>query len=109
MPFFTTGAGADYITVNDKGLIEWTGSSDAARVAAFAKLALAYAQEKNIDATKDTDADPAEYTVSGTNSIVFSDLQLGYYLVDSSVGALCGLSTTNPDGIINSKNGTVNM
>jgi len=104
--FFTTGAGADYITVNDKGLIEWTGSSDAARVAAFAKLALAYAQENNIDATKDTDADPAEYTVSGDSTIVFNDLELGYYLVDSSVGALCGLSTTNPDGIINSKNST---
>lgn len=102
--FFTTGAGADYITVNDKGLIEWKGSSDAERVASFAKLALAYAQDNGIDPTKDTEADPAEYTVSGTNSIVFEDLELGYYLVDSSVGALCGLSTTNPDGIINSKN-----
>ena len=102
--FFTTGAGVDYIKVNDKGLIEWNGSSDAARVAAFAKLALAYAEENSIAPTKDTEADPAQYTVDGT-SIKFSDLDLGYYLVDSSVGALCGLSTTNPDGIINSKNG----
>ena len=104
--FFTTGVGVDYINVNDKGLIEWKGSSDATRVAEFAKLALAYAEANGIDPTKTTEADPAQYTVSGTNSIVFSDLELGYYLVDSSVGALCGLSTTNPDGIINSKNGT---
>ncbi|MBQ8881089.1 MAG: SpaH/EbpB family LPXTG-anchored major pilin [Oscillospiraceae bacterium] len=104
--FFTTGEGADYIAVNDKGLIEWKGSSDAERVAGFAKLALAYAQANSIDPTKDTLADPAEYTVAGDSSIAFKDLELGYYLVDSTVGALCGLSTTNPDGIINAKNGT---
>lgn len=105
--FFTSAdeVGKDYIIVNDKGLIEWNGSKDADRVATFAKEALAYAKENNITPTKSTANTPAEYTVSGENSIVFGDLQLGYYLVDSSVGALCGLSTTNPDGIINSKNG----
>ncbi|MBE6573662.1 MAG: isopeptide-forming domain-containing fimbrial protein [Ruminococcaceae bacterium] len=35
----------------------------------------------------------------------FSGLSLGYYLVDSNVGALCGLTTTNPDASINAKNG----
>ena len=35
----------------------------------------------------------------------FSDLELGYYLVDSTVGALCGLTTTNPNASINTKNG----
>ena len=105
--FFTSDeeVGKDYIIINDKGLIEWNGSKDAERVAAFAKEALAYAKENNIVPTKSTANTPAQYTVSGENSIVFEELQLGYYLVDSSVGALCGLSTTNPDGIINSKNG----
>ena len=107
--FFTSAdeVGKNYIVVNDKGLIEWNGSKDADRVAGFAKAALAYAEENNIAPTKSTANTPAEYTVpAGTNSIVFGDLELGYYLVDSSVGALCGLSTTNPDGIINSKNST---
>jgi fimbrial isopeptide formation D2 family protein len=36
---------------------------------------------------------------------VFSDLTLGYYLVDSTAGALCGLTTTDPDASINAKNG----
>ena len=102
--FFTTGAGAAYVAPNEQGMLVWQGSSDAERVAEFAKIALKYAEDNGIEATKDTIAEPAEYTV-GENSIVFEDLELGYYLVDSSVGALCGLSTTNPDGIINSKNG----
>ncbi len=103
--FFTTGEGSDYLEINEKGLIVWKGSSDAERVANFAKIALAYAQANNIEATADTLADPAEYTVVGDSSIVFENLELGYYLVDSTVGSLCGLSTTNPNGIINSKNG----
>ena len=102
--FFTNGAGKDYVGPNEQGILAWKGSADADRVANFAKLALAYAQTKGIAPTKTTDAEPLQYT-PGEGSIVFSDLPLGYYLVDSTVGALCGLSTTNPDGIINSKNG----
>ncbi|MBR5023279.1 MAG: SpaH/EbpB family LPXTG-anchored major pilin [Oscillospiraceae bacterium] len=104
--FFTTGAGADYIQVNNDNLIEWKGTNDAERVAEFARIALAYAQANSIDATADTLAVPAEYTVTAEGAVVFGNLPLGYYLVDSSVGSLCGLTTTNPNGIINSKNGT---
>ena len=102
--FFTAGAGKDYVGQNEQGILAWKGSADADRVANFAKLALAYAEANSIAPTKTTAAEPLQYTVND-NSIVFSDLPLGYYLVDSTVGALCGLSTTNPDGIINSKNG----
>lgn len=35
----------------------------------------------------------------------FSELDLGYYLVDSSLGTLCGLDTTNPTVTIEEKNG----
>lgn len=106
--FFTNDAGKDYVTVNDKGLLVWQGSEDAERVAEFAKIALAYAKGNNIPPVKTTatpEDEAAAYRVVGESSIVFEDLDLGYYLVDSTVGALCGLSTTNPDGIINSKNG----
>ncbi len=108
--FFTEGAGKDYIGLDETGTLVWKGSSDADRVAAFAALALAYAQdeENNITATATTntpDGAEPQYDIVDENSIVFNDLELGYYLVDSTVGALCGLSTTNPDGIINSKNG----
>lgn len=36
----------------------------------------------------------------------FTGLNLGWYLVDSTAGALCGLTTTDPDASINAKNGT---
>ena len=37
--------------------------------------------------------------------MTFSNLKLGYYLVDSSLGALCSLNTTNPNAKIEEKNG----
>ena len=40
------------------------------------------------------------------NTVTFDNLPLGYYLVDSSVGALCGLDTTNSEVTIQEKNGT---
>ena len=38
------------------------------------------------------------------DTVNFSGLDLGYYLVDSSLGALCGLNTTNPNATIKEKN-----
>lgn len=106
--FFTTGEGKDYIGKNEQNQLVWKASNDAETVATFARIALKYAQENNIAPTKTTvtaEGATAQYETVGNSSIKFSELELGYYLVDSSVGALCGLSSTNPDGLINSKNG----
>lgn len=35
---------------------------------------------------------------------MFDNLDLGYYLVDSTLGTLCSLDTTNPDVTIEEKN-----
>lgn len=99
-------------------------ANDAA-AADFAKLALAYAQDSNNKVTKtaygtlktETDASTGDKTTSldTTNSsssgvgytdsnLVFSSLNLGYYLVDSSLGALVMLNTTNPTVEIQEKN-----
>ena len=90
--FFKTGVGKDYITLTN-GHPTWTEGADAA---AFAKAALAWAKTNNIGHTDQTSA-------TSTN-VTFSNLKLGYYLVDSSLGALCGLNTTNPDATIKEKN-----
>lgn len=37
-------------------------------------------------------------------NITFSNLELGYYLVDSSAGTMIGLTTTNPNATITAKN-----
>lgn len=102
--FFETPEALTYVAVDGAGYVTWTATEDDATVAAFAKAALAYAKANSIDVVKTT-ANVGDYTEDGT-SIKFSDLELGYYLVDSTMGALCGLSTTNPDGVINAKNFT---
>ena len=71
----------------------WKTGAD---VADFAKLALAYANANNIAAVA------SEKATSET--VVFTDLDLGYYLVDSSLGALCALNTTKHTATVNEKN-----
>lgn len=97
--FFTTGAGSKYIDLTNghptwKAGVDSTDDSDT--VAALAKAALDWAKVKGITGTKET---------ATSNTVTFSDLDLGYYLVDSSLGALCGLNTTNPKVTITEKNG----
>lgn len=94
--FVTTGAGKDYFTV-ENGYVSITDGvtvSDA-QAEALAKAALAYAKEKTLS--------PAA-TLPKDGSYVAKDLTLGYYLVDSSLGTLCGLTSTAPDVEINEKN-----
>lgn len=80
--------------------LTWTGTMDEARVKDFAQLALKFARNEsnNVQPLK-----KVEKTNSST--VKFDNLDLGYYLVDSSVGSLCVLNTTNPDFTIAEKNG----
>lgn len=90
-----TVSAADFFSVNSAGYIEWNGAKKDAG-ADFAKLAKAFAVEKSIacDGTKTaTDA-----------TVTFTDLTLGYYLVDTSLGSLCSLNTTAPSVTIKEKN-----
>ena len=96
--FFKTGAGGNYITLDGQNHPTWTAAdeNDSTTVAAFAKAALAWAADKKISGTKET---------ATGDTVTFSSLDLGYYLVDSSLGALCGLNTTTPNVTIEEKNG----
>lgn len=85
-----------YVTVDGNGYVTWKNNADAAE---FAKKALAYAKTTSIAA--ENDATVAE----GGSTVTFENLDLGYYLVESSVGALCGLTTTNNEVTIQEKNG----
>lgn len=90
-----TVSAADFFSVNSAGYIEWKDAKKDAG-ADFAKLAKAFAFEKSIacDETKTaTDA-----------TVTFTDLILGYYLVDTSLGSLCSLDTTAPSVTIKEKN-----
>lgn len=92
-----TGEGAAYVIVDENGYVTWnTDKNTAADVADFATKALAYAEANSIEATDSK-------TANG-DTVEFTGLDLGYYLVDSSLGALCGLTTTEPAAEVNEKN-----
>ncbi len=85
--------GQDYITNNP--LKDATSSE----VAAFAKDALKYAKDPT-----HTISGVASDTATADGALEFTDLDLGYYLVDSSLGALCSLNTTANEVAITEKN-----
>lgn len=64
--------------------------------ATFAKNALAFAKKNNIE--------DDGYQTAGNAGVSFSSLSLGYYLLDTSLGTLCSLDTTNPAAILREKN-----
>ena len=101
--FFATDAAKAYMATADDGYVTWVAAEDDDTKTAFAKMALAYAKENGIAPVKSS-KNAGEFVIT-ENSGKFSGLELGYYLVDSTVGALCGLTTTNPDASINAKNG----
>ena len=83
-----------YVNIDEQEIVTWKDDAD---VKEFAKLALAYAKANNISAT-------ATQVAGTTGTVVFDELYLGYYLIDSSLGTICGLNTTNPTTTINEKN-----
>ena len=86
-----------YVSIDDQDYVTWVKDADAA---AFAKAALAHAADNNIQ--------PAATQIVGkdatSTTIEFRDLNLGYYLIDTTVGTLCSLDTTIPDVTMQEKN-----
>lgn len=82
-----------YVNIDAQGYVTWVQNADAA---AFAKAALAHAEEQGIqeDASKTADS----------TTVSFTGLNLGYYLVDTTLGTLCSLDTTAPDATMQEKN-----
>ena len=85
-----------YVAIDANNYVTWINSAD---VAEFAKKAL-----EEVKATSIV-ADGNATVAAGSNTVTFDNLDLGYYLVESSVGALCGLTTTNNEATIQEKNG----
>ena len=93
--FFAEGApGRAYVDIDKTyGYVVWkTGASPAN----FAAAAIKFAADKGI--AHDGQA------VAAPGTVKFDDLALGYYLVQSDLGALCSLDTTMPNVTIKEKN-----
>lgn len=83
-----------YVNVDEQGYVTWVENAD---VAAFAKEAQAYAKTNSIT--------PSADEITATSATVeFTGLDLGYYLVDTTLGTICSLDTTNPDVVMEEKN-----
>lgn len=95
---FLDGA-TDYLEArNENGdkYYVWKDGVDKSRTKEFAEKAYKHAKDNNIT--------PTITKKATSTSVVFDNLDLGYYLVDSSVGALLHLTTTNPTATVNEKN-----
>lgn len=95
---FLDGA-TDYLEAkseNGNKYYVWKDGVDKSKAKEFAEKAYKYAKDNN-------NITPTTKTAN-TTKVVFDNLKLGYYLVNSSVGALLHLTTTNPTATVNEKN-----
>ena len=91
--FFAEGAeGLNYVDIDELGYVTWKENASAAD---FAAKAIKFAENSiTNDGQKTADS----------STVAFTGLELGYYLVQSDLGALCSLDTTMPDVTIKEKN-----
>ncbi len=88
--------GGKYLEAKNENGATYYVWKENASVVDFTKEAKKYAEDNNITATASK--------VATTTTVKFENLDLGYYLVKSSVGALLHLDTTDPNGVVNEKN-----
>ena len=75
-----------YVSIDAQGYVTWVKDADPA---AFAKAALAHAKEANIN--------PVATRTADSTTVKFENLNLGYYLIDTTLGTLCSLDTAVSD------------
>lgn len=88
--------GGKYLEAKNENGATYYVWKENASVVEFTKEAMKYAEDNNKTATASK--------VATTTTVKFENLDLGYYLVKSSVGALLHLDTTDPNGVVNEKN-----
>lgn len=94
--FLTTEA-TEYISIDpNSNYAKWVGDETPTRAEAFSKLAISNITNYSIKPV-------AQKEATGV-SVEFTGLKLGYYMVDTTVGTLCSLSTTNTTMTVNDKN-----
>lgn len=96
--FIDSAQAEGYLTINDDGYVEFDAKKSDKDYREFAQKALAYAKKNNVTATQTVTP------VAGATTATINKLDLGYYLVGSTVGALCSLDTTNPEVTVCDKN-----
>lgn len=100
----TNEQGLAWVDVSEEGFVTWKeGKASASDLQEFATAALAWAKENAVVASGNETAAEAVAPAT-TSTVTFNGLNLGYYLVTSSVGTICSLDTTNKIVKIDEKN-----
>lgn len=89
-----------YVNVDAHGYVTWVSGAD---VKEFAQKAKENITSSN-PAIEHDGTQKANGTAGETVTVTFDNLTLGYYLVDSSMGALCALDSTDTTVNIDEKN-----
>lgn len=109
--FVTKGEGKNYLKLNGnlnettetKDLyVTWEAEDNDTVKQVFTKAALEYAKTKSIAATASKDA--TSTTIVFDKKADGTDLDFGYYVIDSTLGSLCILTTTKPTATVEEKN-----
>ena len=125
--FKSDSVATQYVSFRNNDYVYWNGGETAEDLIDFSNAALEYAKanliapvmtsetpfndpDNTIDPTKPhaetyPNQNETGYLLDTTAATgVFHGLSMGYYLIDSNVGSLCGLTTTNPAATVQAKN-----
>ena len=97
--FINSDEGQQFFTSNENGYVTLKDTSDK-EVRKLAIYAIGYAQKHNITETKTATASVSK---SDNATAVFEDLDLGYYVVESTSGTACNITTAAPTAEIQDK------
>lgn len=86
-----------YFEKNDAGYVTWKSGNDAANLAK---------ELRNYLTSESVEIEPEDTKQATSTTVEFTNLDLGYYFLTSSVGSICSLDTTNPNATITDKNET---
>lgn len=97
--FINSEEGKEYFVTNGNGYVtlKIKSEEEARKLAIYA---IGYAHKNNVEATKKKTAIVSK---SEETTVVFDDLDLGYYVIESTSGTACGIATTNPEVTVANK------
>lgn len=94
--FINSSAARNYIDINNDGYVTFKDDQkNEIGARNFGLLAMEYAKKNNIPSIKTA--------IASDKKVVFENLPLGYYLVETSTGRACSIDTTHPEVEIRDK------
>lgn len=96
--FVNSTQGTQFFESNENGYVKLKSTADNDTVARkIAIYAIGFAQANRETVT------PTKKVTATTTTVVFDGLDLGYYVVESTSGTACAITTTDPDATIKNK------